>query len=46
MPDGAKFIVTVKGKTGGRSGFVEHRHYLTPWRHQARQFDSRDAAET
>jgi hypothetical protein len=45
-PANAKFILAITGKgIPGRGRFIEHRLYHTPWRHQARQFDTREAAQ-
>jgi nucleotide-binding universal stress UspA family protein len=42
---GERYVVGVCGKNCGRGRFVEARHYLTPWRCQARKFEHKAGAE-
>lgn len=42
---GTRFVVRVSGADCGRGRFVEARHFLTPWKCQARKFEDKADAE-
>ena len=42
---GKRYVIRVRGRNCGRGVFVEARHFLTPWRCQARKFEDQVEAE-